>query len=250
MTEASRPQTADPTDTRLSLVIPVRNEAGNIGPLLDEVFSTLPPALLGEVIVVDDGSSDATVPEVQARMSPRLRLIRHVTSAGQSRAIRSGVQAARFARIATLDGDGQNPPADLIALAAAQTASGPQLVGGHRVARRDRWAKRIASRLANGLRRMLLRDACPDTGCGLKVFPRDLYLDLPFFHGQHRYLPALMRAAGATAVYLPVGDRARRHGRSNYDNLRRGLQGAVDLIAVAWLIRRTRPVKAHEEALP
>ena len=96
----------------------------------------------------------------------------------------------------------------------------------------------------------MLRDACPDTGCGLKVFPRELYLDLPFFHGQHRYLPALMRAAGATALFLPVGDRARRHGRSNYDNLRRGMQGAVDLIAVAWLIRRARPVRAVEEPRP
>lgn len=250
VTEAARPPSVDPTDLHLSLVIPVRNEAGNIGPLLDEVFSTLPPALLGEVIVVDDGSTDGTVAEVQARMSPRLRLIRHDRCAGQSRAIRSGVQAARFARIATMDGDGQNPPADLIALAMAQSASGPQLAGGHRTGRQGPWTKRLASRFANALREALLRDACPDTGCGLKVFPRDLYLDLPFFHGQHRYLPALMQAAGASAVYLPVGDRARRYGRSNYDNLRRGLQGAVDLIAVAWLIRRARPVQSHEDSRP
>lgn len=250
MTEVARPHDPPPPDPRLSLVIPVRNEAGNIGALLDEVFATLPPALLGEVIVVDDGSTDSTLDEVRARLHGPLRLIRHARSAGQSRAIRSGVQAARFARIATMDGDGQNPPADLIALAAAQRNGGPHLVGGHRVARRDRWAKRIASRLANGLRRALLRDACPDTGCGLKVFPRDLYLDLPFFHGQHRYLPALMRAQGASALFLPVGDRARRHGRSNYDNLRRGLQGAVDLIAVAWLIRRARPVLVQEEPQP
>jgi dolichol-phosphate mannosyltransferase len=235
------------TDLRLSLVIPVHNEAGNIGPLLDEVFATLPPSLLGEVIVVDDGSTDGSVAEVSARMTDRLRLIRHDRSAGQSRAIRSGVQAARFARIATMDGDGQNPPADLIALAAAQHPDGPQLVGGHRTRRQGHWSKRAASRFANALRGALLRDACPDTGCGLKVFPRALYLDLPFFDGQHRYLPALMRAQGATAAYLPVGDRARRHGRSKYDNLRRGLQGAVDVIAVAWLIRRARPVHLHEE---
>lgn len=245
---ADVPPTA--TDPRLTLVIPVRNEAGNIGPLLEEVFATLPPALLGEVIVVDDGSTDATVAEVEACRIDRLRLIRHDRSAGQSRAIRSGVQAARFARIATLDGDGQNPPADLIALAAAQHPDGPQLVGGHRTRRQGHWSKRAASRLANALRGALLRDACPDTGCGLKVFPRALYLDLPFFDGQHRYLPALMRAQGATALFLPVGDRARRHGASNYDNLRRGLRGAVDLIAVAWLIRRARPVRRHEEPRP
>lgn len=244
-------ETAPPQDDRLSLVIPVRNEGGNIGALLDEVFATLPAPLLGEVIVVDDGSTDATAAEVRARMAAHpLRLIRHDHSAGQSRAVRSGILAARFARIATMDGDGQNPPSDLIALAAAQSAGGPQLVGGHRTLRRDSLAKRLASRTANALRRAMLRDACPDTGCGLKVFPRELYLDLPFFHGQHRYLPALMRAAGATALFLPVGDRARRHGRSNYDNLRRGMQGAVDLIAVAWLIRRARPVRAVEEPRP
>jgi dolichol-phosphate mannosyltransferase len=240
----------DATDPRLSLVIPVRNEAGNIGPLLDEVFATLPPSLLGEVIVVDDGSTDTTVAEVRARMTDRLHLIRHDHSAGQSRAIRSGVQAARFARIATMDGDGQNPSADLIALAAAQHSNGPQLVGGHRIRRQGTWSKRLASRFANALRGALLRDACPDTGCGLKVFARALYLELPFFDGQHRYLPALMQAQGATALYLPVGDRARRHGRSNYDNIRRGLQGAVDMIAVAWLIRRARPLPAHEETRP
>lgn len=232
----------------LSLVIPARNEEGAIAALVREAFAVLPPSLLAEVIVVDDASTDGTAAAVVALLpgEPRLRLIRHRTNAGQSAAVRTGVAAARSSLVATMDGDGQNPPADIAALAAAWRPEGPRLVGGHRVRRRDSASKRWASLAANALRRALLRDDCPDTGCGLKVFAREDHLRLPFFHGQHRYLPALLRAQGTTALFLPVGDRPRLHGASNYTNLRRAVSGVPDLMGVAWLVRRARPVLAEE----
>lgn len=235
--------------TLVSIVIPVFNEAGNIGPLVRETFRTVPPDMLGEVVVVDDASTDGTAAEVAGVMEtePRVRLIRHATNAGQSAAVRSGVQGARFALVATIDGDGQNPPGDIPRLVAAWRPEGPHLVGGHRVKRRDVWSKRLASYWANRLRKAMLRDDCPDTGCGLKVFERDRHLALPFFHGQHRYLPALFRAYGCSAVFLPVDHLPRAHGRSKYTNWKRALQGVPDLMGVAWLVRRARPVTAHEE---
>lgn len=236
----------------ISVVIPAHNEEGNIGRLVREVHASVPPGMLGELIVVDDASRDGTAAEVAALLPdhPRLRLIRHLTNAGQSAAVRTGVAAARHPLIATLDGDGQNPPAEIPRLVAAYRPEGPQLVGGHRTKRRDSLSKRLASRLANAIRRALLRDDCPDTGCGLKVFERDRHLALPFFHGQHRYLPALFRAYGVSGVYLPVDHRHREKGRSNYTNLGRGLQGIPDLLGVAWLIRRARHAATREEPRP
>ncbi len=232
----------------LSLVIPAHNEEGAIAALVREAFAVLPEALLAEVIVVDDASRDGTAAAVSALLTelPRLRLLRHAVRAGQSAAVRSGVAAARSELVATMDGDGQNPPADIASLAAAWKPGGPRLVGGHRVHRRDSASKRWASLAANAIRRALLRDDCPDSGCGLKVFAREDHLRLPFFHGQHRYLPALLRAQGASTLFLPVGDRPRLHGASNYTNLRRALQGIPDLMGVAWLVRRARPVAATE----
>jgi dolichol-phosphate mannosyltransferase len=234
---------------QISLVIPAHDEEGNIAALVREALEVIPAGMLGEVIVVDDASTDGTAAEVAALLEgqPRVRLIRHDRNAGQSAAVRTGVAAARFGLIATIDGDGQNPPGDIPALVAAYRPEGPQLVGGHRVKRRDDWSKRWASFWANKLRQAMLRDDCPDTGCGLKVFERDRHLGLPFFHGQHRYLPALFRAYGATAVFLPVDHRAREHGKSKYTNWKRGLQGIPDLMGVAWLVRRARPVAAREE---
>jgi dolichol-phosphate mannosyltransferase len=239
-----------PPDTRMSAVIPAFDEEGNIGALLAEVLAAVPPDLLGEVIVVDDRSADGTAAEVRRAMAadPRIRLLCHAANAGQSAALRSGVLAARFPLIGTLDGDGQNDPADLPRLAALWRVDGPQLVGGVRAARADTASKRLASRAANRIRRFVLADDCPDTGCGIKVFDRETYLLLPFFHGQHRYLPALFQAYGRTAAYAPVNDRARLHGRSHYTNWRRALDGWSDLRGVAWLIRRTRHTAATEAA--
>jgi dolichol-phosphate mannosyltransferase len=234
---------------QISLVIPAHDEEGNIAALVREALAVIPADMLGEVIVVDDASTDGTAAKMAALVAvePRVRLIRHDRNAGQSAAVRTGVRAARFALVATIDGDGQNPPGDIPRLVEAWRATGPQLVGGHRVKRRDTASKRWASFWANKLRQALLRDDCPDTGCGLKVFERDRHLDLPFFQGQHRYLPALFRAQGCSAVFLPVDHRPRTHGRSKYTNWKRGLQGVPDLMGVAWLVRRARPVTASED---
>lgn len=232
-----------------SIIIPAYNEAGNIGQLVEETFQTVPDDMIGEVIVVDDASTDRTAADVASLHDrfPKLRLIQHQTNAGQSRAVRSGVMNARFPLIATMDGDGQNPPENIRPMIREWDASDVMLVGGHRTKRRDTWSKRAASRAANALRQFMLRDNCPDTGCGLKVFGRDAYLLLPFFHGQHRYLPALMRAQGFQTAMLPVTDRPRQHGSSKYTNLQRALIGIPDLLGVAWLIRRSRTTQTVEE---
>jgi dolichol-phosphate mannosyltransferase len=237
---------------RLSVVVPVLNEAENIGPLIDEIGHALASRFPFEIIVVDDGSADATPARLAALLpaTPGLRVIRHRTRAGQSAAIRSGVKAARAAWIGTLDGDGQNDPADLPAL--AERAWGdpdrPALVGGLRLKRRDSLSRRLAGRFANALRDALLDDGCRDTGCGIKVFRREVFLDCPYFGAMHRFLPALFRMRGETCVFLPVNHRPRLSGRSKYTNLRRGLIGVVDLAGVYWLKRRTsRPAAVLEE---
>lgn len=225
----------------LSVVIPVFNEEDNVLPLLEEIERALTGHTVFEVVFVDDGSSDATT----ARLAPavaagRARLLRHLRRSGQSAAVRSGVKAARAGWVATLDGDGQNDPADIPALlAAASGPDAPRLVGGLRATRRDTWSKRAASRAANAIRQSLLRDGCTDTGCGLKLFRRDAFLDLPFFGAMHRFLPALFKAHGHAVAYVAVGHRPRRRGASKYTNLRRGLIGVIDLLGVYWLARRT-----------
>ena len=177
----------------LSVVIPVKNEAGNIAPLVAEIAAALDGCVAYEIVYVDDGSDDATEAEIRRLQAslPQLRLVHHARSCGQSAAIRSGVKAARGRWIATLDGDGQNDPADIPALwrlAQASPAMPPLLIAGHRAHRRDSWSKRQASRIANAVRRRLLHDDTPDTGCGLKLFPRALFLDLPYFDHMHRFL--------------------------------------------------------------
>lgn len=245
----------------LSVVIPAFNEAGNIGSLIRETAACVPEHLLREIVVVDDASDDATSVEVQALLGaiPKLRYIRHAHRAGQSAAIRSGVHAATAPLVATMDGDGQNDPRDISGLLACLDRSDVALVGGIRVTRRAAASKRIASRFANWLRMRLLDDRCPDTGCGIKVLRRDVFLDLPYFSGMHRYLPALVRAYGYEAVYAPVNDRPRRAGVSKYTNLGRGLIGIHDLIGVRWLIKRTtlpgvpvaeRDIAIHSANLP
>jgi glycosyltransferase involved in cell wall biosynthesis len=229
----------------LSVVIPVRNEAPNVAPLVREIAAALDGTLDYEIIYVDDGSEDETTAAVStlAREGHRLRLIRHRRSFGQSTAIRTGVKAARAPWIATLDGDGQNDPADIPRLwQMARTAPSepPLLVAGHRARRRDSAVKRLSSRIANGVRRALLGDGTPDSGCGLKLFPRALYLDLPFFDHNHRFLPALVQRAGGRVLSVPVNHRPRERGHSNYGTLDRLFVGIVDLLGVIWLMRRAK----------
>jgi dolichol-phosphate mannosyltransferase len=234
----------------LSIVIPVRNEAANVAPLVAEIRAVLGGVLAYEIVYVDDGSDDATAAEVLrlAAGGSDLRLLRHARSYGQSAAIRTGVKAALAAWIATLDGDGQNDPADIAALwRLARAASAPLLIAGRRQKRRDSWSKRAASRIANAVRRRLLGDDTPDTGCGLKLFPRQLFLDLPGFDHMHRFLPALVRHAGGTVRSVPVNHRPRLSGVSKYGVFDRLGVSIVDLFGVLWLQRRAlRPLLLGE----
>lgn len=237
----------------LSVVIPVRNEAPNIAPLVAEIEAAL-AAVPHEIVYVDDGSTDDTPAALRAarEAGAPLRSIRHRASCGQSAAVITGVKAARGRWIATLDGDGQNDPADiprLLARAEAEAEAGRRtMVAGHRVNRRDSGVKRYSSRIANAVRSRLLRDATPDTGCGLKVFPRDLFLDLPHFDHMHRFLPALTLRQGGAVVSEPVNHRPRVRGVSNYGTLDRLLVSLFDLVGMAWLQRRgKRPVIEGDE---
>ena len=235
----------------LSIVIPVRNEAANIGPLVREIRAALEGRLDYEVIVVDDGSTDDTVGilrGVKAEFT-RLRVLRHARRSGQSAAIRSGVKAARTGWIATLDGDGQNDPADIPRLweLARTTPTAPLMIAGMRQKRRDTAVKRLASRVANRIRARLLDDGTPDTGCGLKLFPRALYLDLPFFDHNHRFLPALALRQGGKVQSIAVNHRPRGGGVSNYKVLDRLWVGIVDLIGVLWLKQRAVNPEVTEE---
>jgi dolichol-phosphate mannosyltransferase len=240
----------------LSIVIPVKNEAGNIAPLVAEIGAALDPGGIEyEIVYVDDGSSDATVAEI-ARLQAvnrQLRLVRHAKSCGQSAAIRSGVKAAHAPWIATLDGDGQNDPADIPALwqiAKAAPADPPLLIAGHRAQRQDSWSKRRASKIANAVRRALLHDDTPDTGCGLKLFPRALFLALPYFDHMHRFLPALVLREGGTVRSLPVNHRPRERGASKYGVLDRLAVGITDLFGVMWLRRRSSLPMLLDDAAP
>jgi dolichol-phosphate mannosyltransferase len=228
----------------LSIVIPARNEAENIAPLVAEIAAALDGKLAYEVIYIDDGSSDGTAAAVRAVAGahPAVRLLRHDRSYGQSTAVRSGVKAARADWIATLDGDGQNDPADIPRLWEMTRVAGSErlLIAGRRTKRRDTWVKRASSRIANAVRAGLLKDATPDTGCGLKLFRRDLFLDLPFFDHMHRYLPALVLREGGKTVSVPVNHRPRSRGVSNYGTLDRLAVAFADLTGVLWLQRRAK----------
>ncbi len=239
----------------LSVVVPVHNEEDNVAPLVGEIVAALRGhALLNgggfEIVYVDDASRDGTLQRLQALQAttPELRVIRHLANAGQSTAVRNGVKAARGAWIATLDGDGQNDPADIPALLAQRQASDPgiKLFAGWRVKRQDSGSKRWASKWANAIRSRMLRDDTPDTGCGIKLFERDAFLDLPYFDHMHRYLPALMQRAGWKTVSVPVNHRHRTAGVSKYNNLNRALVGIRDLRGVAWLILRSRRTAVEE----
>ncbi len=236
---------------QLSVVIPVKNEADNIVPLVDEVEAALAGRFDFEILVIDDGSTDATGDMLKAAKArlPRLRLIRHAANRGQSAGVWTGVRRARGEWIATLDGDGQNDPADLPQMwARLQAEPRPDMVAGHRVDRKDTASKKIASRLANRIRAAFLKDETPDSGCGIKIFRRELFLELPYFDHMHRFLPALVRRHGGRVVSVAVNHRPRGAGRSNYTNVGRLKAGLLDLVGVWWLIHRSRlPIDAREE---
>ncbi len=238
----------------LSIVIPVFNEADSMVSLLDETTGVLDGQLDYEIIVVDDASTDATAERLRAcrQRQPRLRVLQHAQRCGQSTAIASGVNAAQAAWIATLDGDGQNDPADIPKLYASATAPGAPgtlwLVAGWRKSRRDSWLKRISSRSANAVRRRLLHDHTPDTGCGLKLFRREVFLALPQFDHMHRFLPALVLRAGGQVRSVEVRHRPRTQGVSKYGVHNRLWVGMIDLLGVRWLQRRVRhPVVSEHD---
>jgi len=234
----------------VSVVVPVRNEAGNIAPLLAELVTALAGRAF-EIVYVNDGSHDTTDEELCGLMADRpwLRQIRHKQSCGQSAAVRTGVAAARAPVIVTLDGDGQNDPAFIPSFIAALEKGAPQvgLIAGQRIGRKATGFKKFQSRVANGVRGALLKDGTRDTGCGLKAFRRDLFLALPYFDGLHRFLPALVRREGFDIGYIDVIDRTRRYGASNYNLWNRLWVGILDLAGVWWLIRRRKRVPNYEE---
>jgi glycosyltransferase involved in cell wall biosynthesis len=240
-----------PDRPRLSIVVPVKNEALNIAALLQEIEQACAPVTPFEVIYVDDGSTDSTGAELARARTGRawLRVMKHETSCGQSAAVRTGVFAAAAPIVATLDGDGQNDPAFIPALVAALEAGGPGtgLAAGQRVGRKDGAYKKWQSRIANGVRGRILRDGTRDTGCGLKAFRREAYLALPYFDALHRFMPALMKREGYAVAHVDVVDRPRHAGRSNYGLFDRLWVGIVDLAGVWWLIRRRRRAPAAQE---
>ncbi len=245
---------SDTAAVAVSIVVPVRNEAENIGPLVAEIIAALDGRWSYEIIYVNDGSTDATAERLAAAMKERrnLRQIRHATSSGQSAAVRSGVRAARGAIVATLDGDGQNNPGFLPDLIVAVENGGDRvgLAAGQRVGRKDTGFKKLQSRIANGVRNAILHDGTRDTGCGLKAFRRDVFLMMPYFDGLHRFLPALVRREGYDIAYVDVIDRPRHSGVSNYGFFDRLWIGIMDLAGVWWLIRRKKPTPVATEVRP
>ncbi len=238
----------------LSVVVPVFNERDNVGPLVAEIGAALRGRIAFEIVYVDDCSKDDSFAVLQQLMqaTPELRVLGHLTQSGQSTAIRTGVKAARGAWIATLDGDGQNDPADIPKLLEVRASSDAslKLFAGWRVNRRDTGSKRWASKFANAIRSRLLRDETPDTGCGIKLFERDAFLDLPYFDHMHRYLPALFKRAGWNCVSVPVNHRERSTGVSKYNNLQRAWVGLADLRGVGWLIKRNKRTAVREAVRP
>jgi dolichol-phosphate mannosyltransferase len=239
----------------VSVVIPVCNEQDNVLPLAREIHEALAASYRFETVFVDDGSTDGTAQAVRAARAagmPEIRLIRHSVRSGQSAAVATGVRAARAPWIATLDGDGQNDPADipkLVDVARGSASPRLRLVMGNRTTRRDTWLRRLSSRVANSVRGTLLGDGTPDTGCGIKVFDRAVFLDVPRFDHMHRFMPALFQREGYEVVSVPVNHRERVRGKSKYGLHNRLWVGIVDLFGVMWLIRRASPrIRTDEDA--
>jgi dolichol-phosphate mannosyltransferase len=236
---------ADAQAPAVSVVVPVRNEQGNIGPLVEEIAGALNGRWAFEIVYVNDGSTDGTADELKQLMAsrPYLRQLKHAVSCGQSAAVRTGSKAARAPILVTLDGDGQNDPAFIPAMVQKLIDNERiGLVAGQRVGRKDTGFKKFQSRIANGVRSMILRDGTRDTGCGLKAVRRDVIVNLPYFDGLHRFLPALVKRDGYEIGYIDVIDRPRRMGTSNYGLWDRLWVGILDLAGVWWLIRRRKRV--------
>lgn len=238
----------DAARPRISVVVPMHNESGNVLPLLQEIEDALAPHAPFEAVVVDDLSSDDTLAKLTeaARTRPWLTVLAHRRNAGQSTAVRNGVAGARGMLVATIDGDGQNPPAEIPKMmarwheVAAAHPGRPVLIAGWRAARNDTWVRRLSSRIANGVRSRLLGDATPDTGCGLKLMAREDFLRLPYFDHMHRFLPALVQRDGGIVESVHVNHRPRTQGASHYGIHNRLWVGLVDLCGVMWLQRRAR----------
>jgi dolichol-phosphate mannosyltransferase len=235
----------------LSVVVPVYNEHDNIAPLVAEIKDALAGRCHYEIIYVDDGSDDGTLERLRTLKKDiqLLRILHHPSRCGQSTALRTGIRAARAPWIATLDGDGQNDPADIIFLTQMRDqANNPRLglLTGWRRARQDGWVRRLSSRIANSVRATALGDSTPDTGCGLKLFRRDAYLELPYFDHMHRFLPALVQRAGWNVVSVKVTHRPRIRGTSKYGIGNRLWVGIIDLMGVMWLMRRSKIPQVNE----
>ena len=235
-----------------SVVVPVFNERDNVTPLVNEIVSALRGKYSFEIVYVDDQSKDDSFQVLKDLMAsvPELRVVQHLRQSGQSTAVRNGVKAARGVWIATLDGDGQNDPADIPKLIEARNKAAPEikLFAGWRVNRKDTGSKRWASKIANSIRASFLKDETPDTGCGIKLFERAVFMDLPYFDHMHRYLPALVKRAGFQSVSVPVNHRERGSGVSKYNNIGRAWVGLKDLRGVAWLIKRSKVTGTKEVA--
>ncbi|WP_035917846.1 glycosyltransferase family 2 protein [Legionella fairfieldensis] len=224
----------------LSLIIPVYNEVDNVEALYREIVTALPlERFIYEVIFVDDGSTDGTIERLQklSQAKTNLKVICHKRNFGQSAALLSGAKAAQYSFLVTLDGDGQNDPADIPRLV-EQLQDFRTVVLGNRRKRDDNYLRKLSSRVGNGIRRFFLKDECPDTGCSLKLFPRTAFLELPHFNHIHRFLPALFKRAGFKLINLPVNHRPRQHGISKYGVMNRLFVGIYDLIGVRWLLKR------------
>lgn len=242
---------------KVSVVVPVKDEAENVMPLIREIVAALDGLMAFEIVYVDDGSSD----ETPARLAEAkqqfafLKVVRHDGCFGQSQAVHTGVRHAGAPLIATLDGDGQNDPADIPALLERFAGEGGSarallMIAGWRAKRKDTWLKRVSSKIANAVRGGLLGDATPDTGCGLKVFPRDMFLGFPAFDHMHRFLPALTIRAGGRVVSVQVNHRPRERGQSKYGLFNRLWVGIVDIFGVMWLNRRLSRVRIAPEDPP
>ena len=238
---------------KISIVVPVYNEADNINSLIAEIVAAMSRAEAYEIIYVDDGSNDDTAAVLKQALQNinALRVIRHQRSCGQSAAIHTGVKAANYPYIATLDGDGQNDPADIprlyeVLMQQRKTSGNLWMVAGWRNKRHDSAWRLFSSKLANAVRSGLLGDNTPDTGCGLKVFLKDEFLRLPYFDHMHRFLPALILRAGGQVISEPVNHRAREHGYSKYGTLDRLWVGIVDILGVMWLQKRAKLPEANE----